>query len=72
VPLDWAATQNNLGNALQRLGQRESGTVRLEEAVAAWDNCLEITASVWPAPWISQVRALRDRTRAEIQRRLAI
>jgi hypothetical protein len=25
-PLDWAATQNNLGNALQRLGERESGT----------------------------------------------
>jgi tetratricopeptide (TPR) repeat protein len=34
-PLDWATTQNNLGNALQRLGARESGTARLEEAVAA-------------------------------------
>jgi hypothetical protein len=31
VPLDWAATQNNLGNALQALGARESGTARLEE-----------------------------------------
>ena len=39
VPLDWAMTQNNLGNALQRLGARESGTARLEEAVAAYRAC---------------------------------
>ena len=36
VPLDWAKTQNNLGTALSRLGERESGTARLEEAVAAY------------------------------------
>jgi hypothetical protein len=35
VPLDWADTQMNLGNALQALGEREAGTERLEEAVAA-------------------------------------
>src|SRR3954447_16145271 len=35
VPLDWATTQNNLGLALWTLGARESGTDRLEEAVAA-------------------------------------
>jgi hypothetical protein len=40
-PLDWAMTQNNLGNALQTLGQRESGTARLEEAVAAYRAALE-------------------------------
>jgi tetratricopeptide (TPR) repeat protein len=34
-------TQNNLGNALQTLGQRESGTARLEEAVAACSAALE-------------------------------
>jgi Tetratricopeptide repeat len=28
VPLQWARTQNNLGNALQTLGERESGTAR--------------------------------------------
>jgi len=33
-PLDWATTQNNLGGALFRLGRRESGTDKLEEAVA--------------------------------------
>ena len=29
-------TQNNLGNALSTLGARESGTEKLEEAVAAY------------------------------------
>ncbi|OYW09476.1 MAG: hypothetical protein B7Z53_02875 [Rhodospirillales bacterium 12-71-4] len=41
VPLDWAKTQNNLGNALRRLGERERGTERLEEAVAAYRLALE-------------------------------
>jgi tetratricopeptide (TPR) repeat protein len=53
-PLDWAMTQNNLGTALSRLGERESlgnalmtlgeresGTARLEEAVAAYRAALE-------------------------------
>ena len=41
VPLDWAKTQNNLGTALWTLGARESGTARLEEAVAAYRAALE-------------------------------
>ena len=41
MPLDWAMTQNNLGNALRALGERESGTARLEEAVAAYRAALE-------------------------------
>jgi tetratricopeptide (TPR) repeat protein len=41
VPLDWAMTQNNLGNALQALGERESGTARLEEAINAYRAALE-------------------------------
>jgi hypothetical protein len=43
VPLDWAATQSNLGIALWTLGEREIGTARLEEAVAAFDACLAVT-----------------------------
>jgi hypothetical protein len=35
APLDWAATRNNLGNALRALGKRESGTGKLEGAVAS-------------------------------------
>ena len=39
-------TQNNLGNALVALGERETGTARLEEAVAAYRAALEeLTAS---------------------------
>ena len=41
APLQWAMTQNNLGNALQTLGARESGTARLEEAVMAYRAALE-------------------------------
>ena len=41
VPLQWAATQNNLGAALKSLGERERGTARLEEAVAAYRAALE-------------------------------
>jgi hypothetical protein len=33
--------QNNLGTALRTLGERESGTARLEEAVAAFRAALE-------------------------------
>jgi tetratricopeptide (TPR) repeat protein len=41
VPLDWATTQNNLGNALATLGERGSGTGRLDEAVAAYREALK-------------------------------
>jgi hypothetical protein len=41
VPWQWAETQNSLGVALARLGERESGTARLEEAVAAYRAALE-------------------------------
>jgi hypothetical protein len=34
-------TQNNLGIALQRLGARENGTARLEEAAVAYRAALE-------------------------------
>jgi hypothetical protein len=34
-------TVSNLGNALQNLGERESGTARLEEAAAAYRAALE-------------------------------
>jgi exonuclease VII small subunit len=42
VPLDWAGTQNNLGTALSTLGERESGTARLEEAIAAYRNAYDL------------------------------
>jgi tetratricopeptide (TPR) repeat protein len=52
VPLDWAATQLNLGTAFLRLGERESGTARLKEAVAAFREALkEQTRERAPLQW---------------------
>jgi tetratricopeptide (TPR) repeat protein len=52
VPLDWAMTQNNLGEVLLRLGEREGGTARLEEAIAAYREALaERTNARVPLYW---------------------
>ena len=52
VPLEWAATQNDLGIALSTLGKRESGTERLEQAVAAFRLALhELTRERAPLDW---------------------
>ena len=40
LPLQWAMTQMNLGNALTALAAFEGGTARLEEAVAAYRAAL--------------------------------
>ena len=53
------------------LGQRESGTERLEDAVEAWDKCLVVVTSVWPTEWIEGVRSRRDGVQTEILRRQA-
>ena len=60
----------HLGNAFLRLGERESGTAQLEEAVAAFQACLQV-AKTWPAEWVQRVRSRRDTTQAEIARRRA-
>ena len=54
-PINWAATQNNLGNALLAQGQRSSDAdgVRLAgEAVAAYRAALEVrTRKAYPINW---------------------
>ena len=51
-PLDRAMTQNNLGTALGALGERESGTERLEQAVTAFTEVLkEHTRERVPLDW---------------------
>jgi tetratricopeptide (TPR) repeat protein len=40
APIERANTLNSLGNALAKLGERESGTARLEEAVVAYRAAL--------------------------------
>jgi tetratricopeptide (TPR) repeat protein len=52
VPLAWANVQMGLGNALRALGERETGTARLEQAVAAYRLVLqEITRERMPQDW---------------------
>jgi tetratricopeptide (TPR) repeat protein len=52
VPLEWAKAQNNLGFTLWRLGERESGTEKLEEAVATFREALkELTRERVPLDW---------------------
>ena len=61
MPLDWAATQNNLGNALQTLGAREDGTERLEQAVTAYNAALEVrTREQVPLDWAMTQNNLGD------------
>ena len=57
LPLDWAKTQNNIGIVLTRLGERESGRARLDEAVAAFNSCLTVIETAWPGEWVHQVRS---------------
>jgi len=69
VPLDWAATQNNLGNALRTLGARESGTARLEEAVEAYSAALTVFVPVRADYYTDICRANRDRALARLTER---
>jgi hypothetical protein len=69
VPLDWATAQNNLGSALEKLGERESGTVKLEEAVAAYRDALrEWTKDAAPY-WHPIARKNLDRANALLAQR---
>jgi len=52
MPEQWALTQNEFGNALQTLGEREGSPARLAEAVAAFRAALEVyTRAQKPAKW---------------------
>jgi hypothetical protein len=60
VPLHWAETQSNLGIALRLLGEREAGTARLEEAVAAFRAALEVrTRQRMPLEWAETRKDLK-------------
>jgi tetratricopeptide (TPR) repeat protein len=52
VPLGWAATQNDLGNALKILGERQGSIWALEDAIAAIKQALlERTRDRVPLDW---------------------
>lgn len=68
-PLEWAAEQHLLADALWRLGAHETGTARLEQAVASWQASLEAAASSWPAERIVTIRSAIAAAQIEIARR---
>lgn len=52
MPLDWAMAQNNLGNALSTLGERDGVTARLQEVATAYRSALEVyTRERRPLQW---------------------
>ena len=64
VPLQWATTQNNLGAALRTLGERESGTERLEQAVAALRGALEVFRKAGASYYVGIAEASLARSEA--------
>jgi tetratricopeptide (TPR) repeat protein len=65
APLDWATTQNVLGNALRDLGELENRTARLEEAVAAYREALKVrTRERVPLAWATTRNNLGNALRA--------
>ena len=67
--MDWARTQNNLGTALLRLGQRENDTTRLQQAVAAYDAALTVFVSAGADYYNRICRANRDIALAQLTER---
>ena len=61
-----AITQSSLGEALESLAERESSTALLQDAVAAWEACLTVTATTWPEPWVQEVRSHIERAQSQI------
>jgi hypothetical protein len=65
-------TQYNLGSALLTLGERESGTARLEEAVAAYRKALmERTREGGPLAWAKTKRGLEEAEKVLAERKAA-
>jgi len=61
--------KTKLGIALEGLGERESGTAHLTEAIAAWEACLTVATTTWPEASVQDVRS--QQARAENARRMA-
>ena len=51
APLKWARTQNALGLALMKLGERESDSTDLQNAIAAFRAAQEMTRDRAPLDW---------------------
>ena len=73
VPSSWAETQNNLASTLLALGQREGGTARLEQAIAAARAALEQwTRDQTPRVWAFTEKELGDALAVLAQRQKSL
>jgi tetratricopeptide (TPR) repeat protein len=76
LPQDWAATQNNLGNALLDLGERTEGVEgikNLRDAVAAYRAALEVyTHTEFPQDWAATQNNLGNALLAAGERAVGI
>jgi hypothetical protein len=61
-------TQNNLGNALEHLGERESGTARLEDTIRSFTLAIDVYHSAGANRNLSVVESNRKRAEAELTR----
>ena len=69
-PDERGMAQDNLGTALSTLGERESGTARLEEAVAAYRDALtEWTRERVPLQWTATQNSLKTALRVLDERK---
>lgn len=67
VPLQWATTQNNLGNALATLARRQKNTALLEEALVSMRGAVEVYQQAGEGYWLPIAR----RRVAELEAELA-
>jgi tetratricopeptide (TPR) repeat protein len=67
VPLDWAATQNNLGGALKALGERARDAARLEEAIQSFTGALEVYRSARTGLDLGGIESNLKHTEAALQ-----
>jgi len=54
------------------LGERNDEPEALAQAVAGFDACLSVVASVWPSDWVQAVKARRERALVAQRTRLGL
>ncbi|HWD58895.1 MAG TPA: hypothetical protein VG308_11480, partial [Stellaceae bacterium] len=69
APMQWAMTQNNLGGALLRLGERGEGNARFEAAVGAYNNALSVFIASSAIYYLEMCWENRDRGIALLAKR---
>ena len=67
--MQWAMTQNNLGGALLRLGERASGTAEFEMAVGSFNDALGVFVAASAIYYVEVCWENRDRALALLTER---